>query len=537
MARFKIYTLTLVLLAASNLAVGQVNRYMVFFADKDSSAFSIDRPEEFLSARAMLRRVRNGVATTAEDFPVNRAYSNSLKSLGIATYFESRWMNGVLVQMDASRVDEVAGLDFVDGVEFVAPGGRLTVGKAPAPEANPFNPVDTADFSTDFQLGMLGIPQMHADGFFGQDVLIAVMDGGFSGTHTSVVFQELYENDQIVFTRDLVSDGYNAYQYSTHGTSVLSCMAGGQGPSLKGGAPQSNYALFVTEEVRTEYRVEEYNWLFAAEMADSMGVDIINTSLGYTDFDDPSMNYATSDMNGETAVISRASEIAASKGILLVTSAGNLGNSSSWQIISAPADASSVLSIGAVDHKLNKAGLSSVGPTADNRRKPDLVALGENATVFSDDRFRLGSGTSFAAPLVTGLAAGLLSANPQWTTAEVISHLRASGTHVLKPNNQVGNGIPNYEIRKTDLVLSSVAERSQIHIYPNPLPSGMQLNIDLGEDAFYTAVLVNVRGQVLARFDLDQDSKKIDLMRFGSGRYFIKLLSQHSSSIHSIIKE
>ena len=517
-------------------AVAQQNRYMVFFQDKNGSDYSVDSPSSYLSVRAIERREKSGSVITEEDLPVNQEYVQQVKDLGVQTYFTTKWMNGVLVQTEASNISAISALDIVANVELVAPGAVLTRAKKASPIATSFEAAAITDLTTSRQLELIGIDSMHEEGNYGQGVLVAVMDGGFSGAYNASAFQYQYENGKVLHTRDFVSDGFDVYQYSSHGTSVWSCLAANESDALIGVATEADYALFVTEEVGSEYRIEEYNWLFAAEMADSMGVDIINTSLGYTDFDDESMNYTVDDMDGQTAVITRAAEMAFSKGMLVVSSAGNLGDNS-WRFISAPADGENVLAIGAIDLNSSLADFSSVGPSADGRIKPDVVGPGSSVTVFSPSTFRTGNGTSFSSPLVAGLAAGLLSANPQWTNTTLFNAIRNSGSNVSNPNNEIGYGTPNYIPGASAVVLNLTPEKPNILLYPNP--TGLEQNVVLQLESadFRKATLFNKQGKKLLQFPIKGAGKyNFDVQELESGIYFLALKGRNITETLKLLK-
>ena len=529
-------SILLFLISLGFIAEAQQNRYMVFFKDKSGSSYSIDAPEAYLSSRAIERRSKSNISIGEDDLPVNEGYVQQVQELGVQTYFTTKWMNGVLVQTEESNVEAISDLDIVSSVELVAPGAVLTRSQKAAPVASSFEPVTATDLTTNRQLELIGVDSMHQEGNFGQGVLVAVMDGGFSGAYNSNAFRYQYANDKVLYTRDLVSDGFDIYQYSSHGTSVWSCLAANEGEELRGVATEADYALFVTEEVGSEYRVEEYNWLFAAEIADSMGVDIINTSLGYTDFDDASMNYSTSDMDGQTAVITRAAEIAFSKGMLIVSSAGNLGDNS-WRFISAPADGEHVLAIGAIDLNSALADFSSVGPSADGRVKPDVVGPGSSVTVFSSSVFRTGNGTSFSAPLITGLAAGLLSSNPDWTNTTLFNAIRNSGSNATNPNNEIGYGTPNYIPGASAIVLNLTPEKPNISLYPNPTGLERSVILQLDHNTFKKGMLLNIKGKKLMQFPINGPGKyDIDVQHLESGIYFLALRGKNVTETLKLLK-
>ncbi|MEM9327362.1 MAG: S8 family serine peptidase [Bacteroidota bacterium] len=537
MERFKVVFWALCM-GVSGLSVAQTsNRYMVFFTDKDATPYSIESPDEFLSQRSIDRRERHNIGISAEDLPVDPAYVSALNDVA-DVYFTTRWFNGALVQTLSTNLPIIEALSFVSRVELVALGAVLTREQQPMPTPPPAVEADTTGFSTDFQNELIGGDEMHADGFRGEGILVAVMDGGFRRVHEFEVFRHLFDENRLVATRDFVTDSYDPFQFSGHGTAVLSCIAGYRSEHIKGLAHNADIALFVTEEVSTEYRVEEYNWLFAAEMADSMGVDVINTSLGYTDFDLASMNYSYSAMDGQTAVTSRAAEIAFSKGMFLVTSNGNLGNSS-WQYMSAPADAPNSLAVGALTSNLLKTTFSSIGPTFDSRIKPDVATLGSDVTVFSGSSFSFSNGTSFASPLVAGLVAGLWQQHPEWTNTQLLRAIRLSSSRAGDPNFEMGYGIPNYRLEENETVLAFKESPSDIIAYPNPVTSNV-LTLDFRGTDFQliSGHLINTHGQVLQVFDAGSNNPtvEVDLSPVSDGLYYLKLVGDNDTHLFKVIK-
>jgi subtilisin family serine protease len=300
---------------------------------------------------------------------------------------------------------------------------------------------DVSDYGDAYnQLEMLGGNKLHREGYTGEGMTIAVIDAGFYKVDELAVFSDL--QNQILSTYDFVDGNSNVYDDHTHGMMVLSTM-GGKG-EMTGTAPEANYILLRTEDVFSENLIEEYMWVCAAEYADSAGADIINSSLGYTTFDDALQNHTYEDMDGETAPISIGAGIAFSKGIIVVNSAGNSGNSS-WNFIGAPADNFDVLSVGAVDENEEFASFSSYGPNADGALKPNVVAQGKNTVIISSsDTVRTGSGTSFSSPITAGMVACLWGAQPNQTPETVKDAIYKSADRYLNPDNQFGYGVPDY---------------------------------------------------------------------------------------------
>jgi serine protease AprX len=520
-------------------ATAQVNRYIIFFKDKTATPFSIDQPAKFLSAKAIERRLQQGVAISEADLPVNPTYVQGVANTGAKTFFTTRWMNAVLVQCDASLIASIQGLPFVSHVLFVAPQQRLVEsgrrkGLFRKKNAN-------VGVKTVTQLQMLGIPEMHGDGFKGEGVTIAILDGGFIGVNTIAPFQELFSEGRYddEASHDFVRNTDNVFQYDDHGTQVFSVIAANIPDDFTGGAYEANFQLYVTEDASSEYRIEEYNWLFAAERADSAGVDIISSSLGYYDFDQQAMNYTTAEMDGKTAVVTQAAQWAADRGIIVITSAGNEGNISSWKIITAPADAVDVVAVANVNAQGLPSASSSRGPSADGRIKPDLAALGSGVTVIQDNgSVGTASGTSLAAPLITSLVAGVWQKFPDLSAKEVVAALKATASRAGNPDNNVGYGIPNYKS------VSAYLEREgdeAFEVYPNPAFDSLTISpADPELLPSCTVEFISRLGQTLSKGTANFSSTNIvyrsDISQYPPGVYFVRITAGEKKYVFRIIK-
>ncbi len=512
---------------------------MVFFQDKNSS-FNIENPADFLSVRAIERRTRQNIGITEQDLPINRDYITALEGEGAKVWFNTKWLNGVLIQADSSILTNISALPFVSSIEFVAPGALKAQNNTGLHKKNQSTAQGRAQ-STEIQNTLLGIDQMQQEGITGEGMLIAVLDGGFMGVNQTQPFEHLIANNQLVTTFDYVGNSTDVFRYADHGTKVLSVIAAISSGVFIGSAINAEYILCVTEDVSSEYRVEEYNWLFAAELADSAGVDIINTSLGYSIFDDPNMNYTVEDLDGSISVISNAASIASSKGMVLTVSAGNAGNSP-WKTLTAPADALDVLAVGAITEDSIKASFSSTGPSADGRIKPDVVALGvKTAVINRNGNMVFNNGTSFSAPQIAGLAAGVWQSNPEFNYLQVIESIKNSGHLAQSPDNQTGHGIPNY-LRTKKLVLSvdEPMTKGFFKLYPNPLDSKLYM---LSEIPLPTATFFmhNILGQKILENQLFNIPASVaipvDLPLLPSGIYLVTVLSTDHASTFRLIKE
>lgn len=467
-----------------------VRKHLVYLRDKANTPYNLSAPQRFLTARALERRTRQGIVLLPRDLPVDPAYVAQVQAVGGAkVWYTSRWFNAVVVECDSATLALVQALPCVRSARTLnRSGARATlppVVGANAPIAG--RPAGTrSDYGKAYaQAQQIGADVMHDAGFRGEGMQIAVLDMGFPGVNTGAVFASLYQENRLAGVYNFVERSQNAYWvtnngYNTdHGTLVLSTMAGNQPGVFLGTAPQATYHLFVTEDVASEHPVEEVNWLIAAERADSLGVDIINSSLGYNTFDAPSVDYTYANLDGRTALSTRAATVAARVGMLVVSSVGNEGNVRDWRYLLAPADADSILTVGAVDSLGRRASFSSIGPTADGRLKPNVSAMGRQAAfVYPSGTVGRDDGTSFSSPITAGLAAGFWQAHPTLTAQQVINYLQRSASQATSPDNLLGYGIPNFGRAQQAVAgiplptAPAAGVGSLVQLYPNPVPAG-----------------------------------------------------------------
>ena len=474
-------------------------KFRILFTDKNNSPFSIERPEEFLSERALQRRQKQNISIDYKDIPVNPAYIQEIVSTGARILTVSKWFNAVTIDhADASALGSITDLPFVRSVSRKKSLLLVPVQK----EMVIASPMEKSGISYGHSARQIMIhkgDKLHEMGFTGTGMHIAVLDAGFSDVDNHEAFSMLWQENRILGTRDFVNPGASVFREHTHGKTVLSVIGGSIPGTLSGTAPDASFWLLRTEDGASEYRIEEDNWIAAAEFADSAGVDIINTSLGYSVFDDPLQNYSYADMNGQKARISAAADIAASKGMLVVVSAGNEGQSL-WGHITAPADADSVLAVGAIDSTLVLARFSSSGPSYDGRVKPDVCAMGVKTFGVNAAGFLTGSnGTSFSAPVITGLAACLWQANPKAGAMDILKAIQESADRYLQPDTLYGYGIPDFFLAH-NMLKNHFMPADSVNPYtafPNPFSSVIYLRLTEEEASEILVTLYDMAGRTV----------------------------------------
>ena len=528
-------------------AFGQENRYIVYFTDKSNSSFDIDRPEEFLSERAILRRQKNQVSIADSDLPVNQSYLQQVIANGAEVYHTSKWLNAALITVEEANVAALEVMPIVDGVEFVAPGGlvasRKSTKKKLLGKASDNNNREHSMHAADAQNRMLSVNFMHGLGFRGEGILIGVFDSGFINVDNLAYFNHLFADNRIRHTFNFVGNSENVYTLDDHGTQVLSCMAAFNEGQITGTAPGASYLLYITEDDGSEYRIEEFNWIFAAEKADSAGVDIINTSLGYNTFDDPDMDYSVENMDGQTTIISIGAQMAADKGILLINSAGNLGNDPFWRIVAAPADVKDAISVGSINTDTVRSGFSSTGPTADGRLAPDVVALGAGTVVgFNDvsNSSLRASGTSYATPLVTGLAAGIMQAFPEKTKNDILQMIRDSGHRSNDTDNELGFGIPSFSRARNLVVGLPDAFEKGLNLFPNPVDNQLYLQWQGDHPESFKIQIISQVGQIVYENDrpafITREPVRINTEYLTPGVYVLKVTNRNNHRQFKFLK-
>ena len=524
------------------------DRYAVFFKFKPQKEYSLGSPSKFLTDKAIQRRLREKFPIDSLDLPVTASYIQGISSLSQELLYVSKWLNAAIVVTDAEGKKKMEGLPFVQKVDWVAKGFISRTGNRNSTEVSAAQPKKWVleqsyrqAAAYDFQNELLGIPAMHQAGFTGKGITVAVFDSGFPGLDKATAFSHVFTNSQVLGQLNVVRPWTkDVFRDNEHGTQVASLILANQAGTLVAGAHQAKVIFAITEDVATEYPIEELNWVRAAEYADSLGVDIINSSLGYLDFDEPSLTYTKSQLDGKTTYVTRGATLAAKRGILVVNSVGNYGSAGSSSLV-APADADGILAVGAVNSSSTVSSFSSRGPTADGRIKPELVAFGQSPVLIrGSGQVGAASGTSFSAPQIAALAAGLWQAKPEWTKDELLTNLLKSGSQYATPDQNLGYGIPNFRSAFYGALLG-LNEEVELgsNVYPNPLRTE-SLSIRFGKELRMTLQILDSSGRkVVERVgerSAVKDAYLFNLAELPSGMYFIQLLDGKEIVYKKLIK-
>jgi serine protease AprX len=531
----KIKSVLIFVFIFSSMCISAQKKFFVYLKDKNNSEFKITDPSKFLSARSIKRRTDQSISVINRDLPVNKTYVNQLKSTGAKILYTSKWMNAVLLETTDSVLVNIKKLNFVSSIE----GNKDIRGAkngANGRVKSKFEITENYDYGNSLsQIQQLGADIMHKKGFTGKNIMIGVFDSGFLNANTLDVFKTLFDEKRVINTFDFVDNETNVYNDDGHGTNVLGCIVGRADGKLIGTAPDAQVVLYRTEEVANESKLEEINWLLACERADSIGVDVINSSLGYNAFDDPTQDYKYADLTGDKTICAKAADWAVSTGIVVVVSAGNEGNKP-WKYIATPADADSVIAVGAVDATGAYAAFSSVGPNAKNSIKPELAARGSNTYLASViNTFGAGSGTSFSSPLMAGFVASFKQAYPKLTAMKIRDILLKSGSQYAVPDNKLGYGIPNFEKAveviegPKQIILGNEPFNDRIVVFPNPIKDFAKLSLEIDGKPI---MIVDSDFEIYNLIGKKMDSKKIE-----SGLYILKIKLNNRVFTSKVIKE
>ncbi|TMM31408.1 T9SS type A sorting domain-containing protein [Polaribacter aestuariivivens] len=529
----------------------------LFLKDKPNASDYIENPTRMLSQRAIDRRNKLNINLDITDVPIDENYYNQLKNETTITILgKSKWLNAIHIQGTQTAINGLqTNFNFIQIIEFadktLNTGSKIIGKKNTVNHQNKFkNTQENLNYgAAENQIKMLKGDYLHQAGLTGENQIIAVIDAGFPNVNTLQAFKRLRDNNQILGGYNFADRNTNFYTRHNHGTNVLSTIGGYLENQFIGTAPDAKFYLFISEIAETETVLEETLWVEAAEKADSLGVDVINTSLGYSTFDNPKHNYTYADMDGKTTFISRGAEIAANKGMLVVNSAGNSGNDS-WKFITAPADAPSIITVGAVDVNKNISSFSSFGPSYDGRIKPEILAQGTASSVIhhNDGNIVAYSGTSFSSPIMAGLIACLNDSEVFFvlksaTTKNLNDYLKEaiykSADRYNNPTDQHGYGIPDFEVAFNYYgSVFSVEENflNNLKISPNPTSTNFKIEGYVGDLESYKLALYDVLGKEINQFK-NIDNNIIDISNLKKGLYILKISKGKTRKTLKIIKQ
>jgi len=543
----------------------QFTKYIVKFKDKNGTPFSINNPSQFLSAKAIARRAKQQIALDQTDLPVVPRYIDSVRLAGsVRVLDQSKWLNQICIETtDAAALQKIGAFSFVlktQPVKRIAKGVNerenfITRDKFNE-QINTVRSVMTPPVAGDYyaygnaynQVHIHNGEYLHNKGYHGEGMLIAILDAGFFHYKTLPAFDSVNLKNQVLETHDFVNNEVSVDEDNWHGMMCFSIMAANLPGQLVGTCPNANFLLYRSEDVSSESPVEEQYWIAAAERADSAGADVISTSLGYNTFDNPVFDYTYTDMNGRTSMIAQAATMAARKGMIVLAAAGNEGNDT-WHFITTPADADSILAVGAVNASGTPAGFSSYGPSSDGRVKPDVASVG-SGTAISDTSgtVAFGNGTSFATPNLAGLVTCLWQAFPQFTNMEIIKAVEKSSSIYSNPDNRIGYGIPDFKKAFDDLNQQQILKNATgilgnnfIRVYPNPFKNNFTVLIKPQHTATGTFRLFDASGRLYFSQQIPLQENIIQLINFNkiqpleNGMYILKFTDGKSKASFKLI--
>jgi hypothetical protein len=528
--------------------------YAVYFTDKGNSEYSLSKPEAFLSQKCIDRRINQRIGFFESDLPVSKLYSDSLKVFDLKFINASKWLNCALISSENAEVfDKITKLGFVSHVERLsAPSAIL---KKQDNKFEALHELSAEDFVASEYYGlstnqnsMIRVDFLHALGFKGEAVDIAVFDSGFNNAKDIKGFDSLFLGGRFLGSLDMKDNDDNVFNDGSHGTACLSCMAANEPGRMVGTAPNANYALFRTEIGNSETIEEEYYWAFAAEFAESAGAEVFSTSLGYTTFDDSSTNHTYEDLDGNTTVITKAANIAARLGIVVLNSAGNYG-ASSWRYIGAPADADSILAVGAVNENRIYATFSSRGPNASGRIKPDVCARGVGTAVYNTNGEVYGAnGTSFSCPVLAGGAACLRQAFRNIHAMELMQAIRESAHKFKSPTDTIGYGIPDLAVAYMLLFNSQEHHHHQdnlisdVDVFPNPFSNLVIVYVGKPLEEKIKVSIFDFNGKLVQEDEMffqnnDKQLISVNTSNLSKGVYLLKLQGKSFYDVKRIVRQ
>lgn len=564
----KSFALAVLFIASTGfIQAQQFTRYVVQFTDKKGTPYSLTAPSAYLSDKAIARRTTQHIPIDSTDLPLTPAYLDSIRNVpNVIILNISKWLNQVLIKTsDSSALIKINSFPFVKKTNPLAP--RISTVRDPSNEIEEdVTPVPssrnqrqmgvtgTDDFNYGSTYNQIHIHEgeyLHNLGYNGKGMTIAIIDAGFYMYLSNPVFDSVRLQGRVLGTWDYVNNKASVNEEYIHGAYVFSVLAANRPGVMVGAAPYASYWLLKTEDTNSEYPVEEQNWIAAAEFADSAGVDMISTSLGYSDFDNPAFSLSYAQRNGHTAMISIAADMAVKKGILVVVAAGNSGASTTDEkYVACPADADSVLTVGAVDKYGNIANFSSWGPNGAGLLKPNVVSVGVSTIIATPaGNAGSGSGTSYATPNMAGLVACLWQAFPEFTNMDIMNAVQQSASKYSNPDFRFGYGIPNFRIAYGLLQTLRDARTNEgilgdkwIKAYPVPFNNGFKVVLKAPGTGKASLRLTNIVGQTIETREMDVQEGEIYVIDYqnvhglSKGVYYIRYTQGSNKQTLSLLR-
>jgi hypothetical protein len=539
--------------------------YTVKLKYKKSDTYSLNQPSAFLSQKAIQRRIKQHIALDSTDLPINADYTSAIANVsGVKIVCRSKWLNQVAVELtDPNAITTINSFPFVEHTHIAAvalrlPGNPVVIEKdkpaiAPPPPIKSRSVTDvqgsgdTLDYGNSFdQVHIHEGEYLHQKGFQGQGITIAVIDAGFYNYQNSIAFDSVRTNNQILGTYDFVMDDSSVNEDNAHGSYCFSILAANRPGLMVGTAPKAKYWLFRSEDVTMEKPVEELNWIEALEKADSLGADMISSSLGYYNFEDPQFDHSYAQRDGNTTQITIAADLAAKKGMIVMNAAGNTGNAADEsKYILCPADGDSVMTVGAVNTSGLIAGFSSWGPNGAQKRKPNIVSVGWGATYANMfGTITTGNGTSYANPNVAGLIACLWQAFPEFSNMEILDAVERSSSMYNNPDDRYGYGIPNFRSAYQLLAAQkeendSLANGKWLKAFPIPFRQFFTVFLKAPATGHATLRVIDLNGHILAEKTVDVtkgSNYNIKMNPAGTKRFGVYILQYSDGKNSSTVK-
>lgn len=526
------YILILVLSTVCSFATIAQTQYFFYvqLSNKHNNPYSLTQPEQYLSQRAIDRRNAYGLECDSTDLPVNPGYISEISSKGVKVHNRSKWLNGITIRMaDTSVVSQIRSLPFVKWVKY---SGQMNSAALPAPRKAKFGS-ETYNYGTSAtQINQLNGSTLHNAGYTGKGIHIAVLDAGFNNVNVNPGFDSLRIQGRLLGTKDFAEPNSNIYSLDSHGANVLSIITGNLAGQYLGSAPHASYWLLRTEYAPSEYLMELDFWVSAIEFADSAGVDMVNSSLGYTTFDDASMNFTYADMNGKTARASIAASMAAQKGIVVCNSAGNDGNKA-WKYIGSPADAEGIFTIGSNMSTGAASYFTSFGPSSDGRTKPEISGMGTSTAIISTSGVTsTGNGTSYSSPLVCGMLACLLQYTKEKNPAMSLNAFRQvvieNSNLYNAPTTQLGYGITSFQQAMSTVTSFTQTKDSRTNIAVKYIPEHKLIRLNFSGEMYKNTISVSdISGRNILGIVTESSVCEIPVQNFRTGVYIIHIQNPH----------